>query len=293
MRIEKSKVTTMPPGTMNYNTLEHTTHDAYRVSADSPVYVANRQLVLKKHTTKTSTHFTRDQMVIGDRMKGFLPFEFSGLTATPTQLFDLGYYTFETGIEKWPWMVVCKSVFRGPPITPELANIKSALSNLWIKEAKAEAAARGVIRAKEKEEEKIAKYIEQGYTAAHIEELRKQLDEKTEAEVLAIVEQQKRLLELPIEKAYLKSGVMPINPDDLGPVIPPLLPLTEKQQSALQKKQICPDCRHRAEFLAIVGAAGGVMSIGGALMTPQQVYCGNCGSKFNVTGIGGFGAERI
>ncbi len=221
---------TLAPGSINYmrpseTVVDHVYHDAYMVNVGQPVYVANNKMVLKKHTTKTMTVFTREQLVIGERMKHWMPFEFSGVSATPTELFDLGYYVFETENKKWPHMIVEKSLFEDQlAMDPSLEAIKKGLSRLWIDEAKTEADAKAVVREKEKE-------AQEEENARLIEDMRKHLGFVPVEE--QAVEYFKAIAEVcPInpdkEPDVLK--VCPINPDDLGPVIPPVSPLTKKQE---------------------------------------------------------------
>lgn len=115
--------------------LDHAIHDMYKIEPGSKVFVANTKMVLKGHITKKVTLFSRDQLVIGEKMKHWLPFEFGGppgSTATPTQLFDLGYYVFETDNAKWPHMVVPKSLFEPNDHSMELQEIKKELDKLSV-----------------------------------------------------------------------------------------------------------------------------------------------------------------
>ena len=281
------------PGAINYmrpseTVVDHVYHDAYMVNVGQPVYVANAKMVLKKHTTKTMTVFTREQLVIGERMKHWLPFEFAGITATPTQLFDLGYYVFETENKKWPHMIVEKSLFEDQlAINPELEAIKRGLSQLWIDEAKTEADARGKVLEKEKE-------AQEEENSKQISEMRKYLgwsqkpsgsnyQDNKEGQA---VEYFKRMAaefdgvaRKKLSEEAIKEFTNPINPDDLGPVIPPLVSLTEKQQKKMKRTNKCPDCAHKMWQLG--PSAGG----------SQNVKCGNCASKFNV--MSPCGIERI
>lgn len=198
----------------------------YTIPQGAPVYVANRAMILRKHTTKKITLFSREQLVIGEKMKDILPFKFAEqkksdpfgtevdppVTATLTQLFDLDYYTFKTDIVKWPWMVIHRSVFEDQLATnPELERIKKALSKLWIDEATAEADAKG---AKEKEEEENT----QIFTEEDVDKLAKAFND--------------------IEVLTTKS------------------PLSKTEQKKIKRTQKCPDCAAKGKFLE--GPSAGV-----------------------------------
>jgi len=245
--------------------VDHAVHDMYKIEPGSKVFVANIKMVLKGHITKKVTIFSREQLVIGEKMKHWLPFEFGGgyvNQATPIQLFDLGYYVFETDNAKWPHMIVPKSLFEPNDQSMELQEIQKELDKLHaFKQALKEDDAR-----------------------ANFEQMQDQ-DEENDKNIKAM---------LNIWMANDESmGVVEID----EPVIPPL---TEKQQKALTKKQVCPDCKganldtlqswlSQGPKMPAVTVEGGSH---GALV-PQEVYCRNCASKFAITGYGGFGATRI
>jgi len=300
-------ILTHAPGALNYmrtseTVVDHVYHDAYMVNVGQPVYVANSKMVLKKHTTKTMTVFEREQLVIGERMKNWLPFEFSGVTATPTQLFDLGYYVFETENKKWPHMIVEKSLFEEQlAINPELEAIKRGLSQLWIDEAKTEADAREKEKQSQHEENdknisEMRKYLgwsqkrseplyqdKEGQAVEYFKRMaaefdgvaRKKLSEEAIKEFTQQQQQQNTKM-LPLQKEM--QGIMGIDPDDLGPVIPPLVPMTEKQQKKMKRTNKCPDCAHK------------MWQYGSSASSCRNIKCANCGSKFNVMSLG---IERI
>ncbi len=113
--------------------VDHAVHDMYKIEPGSKVFVANIKMVLKGHITKKVTIFSREQLVIGEKMKHWLPFEFGGgyvNQATPIQLFDLGYYVFETDNAKWPHMIVPKSLFEPNDQSMELQEIQKELDKL-------------------------------------------------------------------------------------------------------------------------------------------------------------------
>ena len=273
--------------------VDHAVHDMYKIEPGSKVFVANVKMSLKGHITKKVTIFSREQLVIGEKMKHWLPFEFGGppgSTATPTQLFDLGYYVFETDNAKWPHMIVPKLLFEPNDQSMELQEIQKELDKLHtFKKALTEF----------EEDAKTAPTIEQvqeRQRAKDIEAMRKHLGfDKPKLKPEIDIDTWTNFLaagpdEDEIWMANDESMEITASPDGFGE-------LTRKQQTALTKKQVCPDCKHKAEFLSCDPlVSGGVITVGGmrgALVTPQEVQCGNCGSRFNATGYGGFGVHRI
>ncbi len=144
--------------------VDHAVHDMYKIEPGSKVFVANIKMVLKGHITKKVTIFSREQLVIGEKMKHWLPFEFGGgyvNQATPIQLFDLGYYVFETDNAKWPHMIVPKSLFEPNDQSMELQEIQKELDKLHaFKQALKEDDARANFEQMQDQDEENAKNIE-------------------------------------------------------------------------------------------------------------------------------------
>lgn len=104
----------------------------YIVPMDTKVMVADESLTLRFHVTKCHNAFLEEVRTSGHSISFLLDGEDPNMppVMTPDELQRLGYYTFKTDNEAWPYMVVMRSVFQDQQVIEKLNKINQNIKQI-------------------------------------------------------------------------------------------------------------------------------------------------------------------
>ncbi len=94
--------------------------ETYVIPKGTVVMVADKAMKLKQHTTKRENEFARELIMVnsGPQPRMTLTTKLcrsAPVSVTPSEMLDVGYYTFDTKYPSFPYMIVAMSLFQISP----------------------------------------------------------------------------------------------------------------------------------------------------------------------------------